>query len=166
VTFEEWVHSRGTAVTRFARLVTGDVHRADDLVQEVLARAYVNWRRISDADQPDMYVRRMVINMNASWWRRRSNRERVLAHPPDHPDARLADVDLVERDEMWRLLRRLPQRQRAVIVLRYYEDLDDASIAEILGCAGATVRSTAARALATLRQRYPGYETTAVRESQ
>ncbi|TDC43023.1 SigE family RNA polymerase sigma factor [Micromonospora sp. KC213] len=158
MTFEEYVHARGAALVRFARLLTGDDHRADDLVQEVLAKAYVRWRRISSADRPDVYVRRMLVNGNTSWWRRRSNRELSVAEVADRPSGADLGTNASERDFMWRLVTRLPPRQRAVLVLRYYEDLDDATIAEILDCSPVTVRTTALRALAILRDRYRAFE--------
>lgn len=154
VTFEEYVHLRGAALVRLARLLTGDDHRADDLVQEVLAKAYVQWRRVMAADRPDLYVRRMLVNANISWWRRRSSHELSVAEVADRPDRYDLGADAVERDLMWRLVCRLPPRQRAVVVLRYYEDLDDASIAEVMSCSAVTVRTTALRALATLRDRF------------
>ncbi|MGI5180502.1 SigE family RNA polymerase sigma factor [Dactylosporangium sp. CA-152071] len=154
MTFEEFVHSRGAALVRFARLLTGDEHRADDLVQEVLAKAFVQWRRVSAAERPDVYVRRMLVNANTSWWRRRSSGEvtvALVASPTAAPDIGVA---VAERDALWRMVLALPVRQRAVLVLRYYEDLDDVAIAEILGCSAVTVRTTAMRALTTLRARH------------
>lgn len=156
VTFEEYVHGRGPGLIRLARLLTGDPHRADDLVQDVLARAYVRWKRIVQTDRPDMYVRRMLVNANVSWWRRAVNRELTIAEPVDRPASGDVSHEAVERDEMWRLVSTLPPRQRAVLVLRYYEDQDDASIAEILDCSPSTVRVHAMRGLATLRERFPG----------
>jgi RNA polymerase sigma-70 factor (sigma-E family) len=157
VTFEEYVHIRGTALVRFARLLTGDSHRADDLVQDVLAKAFVHWARVSRSDRPDIYVRRMLINANTSWWRRRSSGELSVAEPPDGPAGGAAGSDIgaavAERDSLWRLVTRLPVKQRAVLVLRYYEDLDDQTIAEILDCSPVTVRTTALRALTALRAR-------------
>ncbi|MFG2043290.1 SigE family RNA polymerase sigma factor [Dactylosporangium sp. NPDC048998] len=152
MTFEEYVHSRGTALVRFARLLTGDDHRADDLVQDVLAKAFVHWRRVEGADRPDVYVRRMLVNANASWWRRRASGEVSVAEP-SMPDASAPDIGsaVAERDRLWRLVTTLPLKQRAVLVLRYYEDLDDQTIAEILGCSPVTVRTTALRALTVLR---------------
>ncbi|GIF76943.1 SigE family RNA polymerase sigma factor [Asanoa siamensis] len=154
MTFEEYVGSRGPALVRLARLLTGDPHRADDLVQEVFGQAFVRWRAISAMERPEVYLRRMLVNANASWWRKRANHERPA------PDADLAwhhaggtdiGVAVAETDAMWRLLRDLPRQQRSVLVLRYYEDLDDATIAEILGCSPSTVRSHAARAMDALR---------------
>jgi len=154
VTFEEYVRARGPALVRLARLLTGDDHRAEDLAQDALARAFVHWRRVSRADRPDVYVRRMLVNANASWWRRRSSTERPTDRAVDHVAAGDHGAEAVERDAMWRLVLALPERQRAVLVLRYYEDLDDATIAEILDCSQVTVRTHAMRGLATLRERY------------
>ncbi|BCJ29843.1 SigE family RNA polymerase sigma factor [Actinocatenispora sera] len=154
VEFEEYVRARGAALVRFAHLLTGDRRLAEDLTQEALARAYVRWRHIVRNDAPDEYVRRCVINARASWWRRRSNRERPAEvetggggyESVAGPEARAA-----ERDALWREIIRLPRQQRAVVVLRYYEDLDDARIAKILNCSAVTVRTHAMRALAALR---------------
>lgn len=156
MTFEEFVHSRGAALVRFARLLTGDEHRADDLVQEVLAKAFVQWRRVSAAERPDVYVRRMLVNANSSWWRRRSSGEIAVAEPTPASAALAGDIgtEVAARDELWRMVLALPVRQRAVLVLRFYEDLDDVSIAEILGCSTVTVRTTALRGLNTLRARH------------
>lgn len=153
MTFEEYVRARGPALVRLARLLTGDDHRAEDLAQDVLARAFVHWRRVARADRPDVYVRRMLVNANASWWRRRSSRERPTDAAPEPAAPRDHGTEAAERDAMWRLVLGLPERQRAVLALRYYEDLDDATIAEILDCSTVTVRTHAMRGLATLRER-------------
>jgi RNA polymerase sigma-70 factor (sigma-E family) len=153
VTFEEYVLTRGPALVRLARLLVNDGHRAEDLVQDVLARAYPRWGRICRTDHPDRYLRRMLVNARNSWWRRPGNHEVAVSNVVDraHPD----DVGgaAAERDAMWRLVVALPTRQRAVLVLRFYEDLDDVVIAEILGCSPVTVRTHAMRALSTLRDR-------------
>ena len=153
MTFEEYVAARGPALVRLARLLTADHHRAEDLAQDVLARAYVHWRRIQRTDRPDVYVRRMLINAHTSWWRRRANRELSVDSVGERAGVGDPGVGAADRDEMWRLIVELPPRQRAVVVLRYYEDLDDAAIAEILDCSAVTVRTHAMRALATLRHR-------------
>ncbi len=150
--FHEYVHARGPALMRLACLLTGDRHRAEDLVQEVLVSAYTKWHRISAADRPDVYVRRMLVNANISWWRRLTNREETIDAVPDRRGDRDHEQVVADRDAMWRLVRALPPKQRAVLVLRYYEDLGDAAIAEILSCSTATVRTHAARGLATLRR--------------
>jgi RNA polymerase sigma-70 factor (sigma-E family) len=151
VTFEEYVAVRGAALVRFARLLTGDPHQAEDLVQDALAKAYLRWNRMIATEQPDAYLRRMVINGSRSWWRRRTNRETPTAAPADQVAPGQMETETVERDEMWQRIIRLPGRQRTVLVLRYYEDLDDAAIAAILGCSAGTVRTHVMRALNTLR---------------
>lgn len=153
MTFEEYVRLRGAALVRFARLIAGDDQLAEDLCQEVLARAYLRWHKIGRTDQPDLYLRRMVVNARASWWRRRSNRERPadVAAVESGRATSGPEAETAERDALWRRVLRLPDRQRAVIVLRYYEDLDDAAIARILDCSAVTVRTHAMRALGTLR---------------
>ncbi|MCM0674296.1 SigE family RNA polymerase sigma factor [Micromonospora phytophila] len=152
MSFTEYVLTRGPALVRLARLLVDDAHRAEDLVQEVMARAYPRWSRIVRADQPDLYVRRMLINLNASWWRQRSSREM----PADLRADTLASVEdssagAAERLVLWERVRLLPPQQRAVIALRYYEDLDDSRISEILGCSRTSVRTHAMRALAAMR---------------
>ena len=159
MTFEEYVRARGPALVRLARLLARDRDLAEDLVQEVLSRAYPRWPALTRDGRTDMYLRRMLVNANASWWRRSSNRELALGSGAitamaDRPARSGLDVESAERDAMWRQILRLPERQRAVLVLRYYEDLDDAAIAEILDCSPATVRTHAMRALITLRERH------------
>jgi RNA polymerase sigma factor (sigma-70 family) len=110
------------------------------------------------AELPDVYIRRMVINASRSWWRRPTNRETPVertreASSGDDPSTRIA-----ERDSLWRLITTLSARQRAVLALRYYEDLDDDTIARILNCSPATVRVHAMRALAALRERFTSGE--------
>jgi RNA polymerase sigma-70 factor (sigma-E family) len=151
-TFEQYVVARGTALVRFAILLTGDDHRAEDLVQDVLARAYLRWEKIGRTDVPDLYLRRMLVNASRSWWRRRANRELPVDRPAEPPATGDLGTETAERDAMWRLVTRLPHRQRAVLVLRYYEDLDDATIAQILDCSAITVRTHAMRGLTTLRR--------------
>jgi RNA polymerase sigma-70 factor (sigma-E family) len=155
VDFAEYVAARGHALVRFANLLTGDAHLAEDLVQDALARLYLRWSRIGRSDHLDLYVRKVVVNAYRSWWRRPTNQERPAADPGlDRAEPVRHDTEAAERDAMWRLIQDLPRRQRAVIVLRYYEDLDDASIAEILDCSAVTVRTHAMRALHTLRSRH------------
>lgn len=149
--FTEFVRSRSAGLVRLAYLLTGDAHRAEDLVQEALLRAHRRWRRVQAADNADAYVRTILLHQYASWRRRRSSSELPVEQVGD----RAARADLsgehAERDRMWRVLATLPERQRAVLVLRHYEHLDDASIARLLGCAEPTVRSLAFRAAAALR---------------
>lgn len=155
MTFEEYVLVRGAALLRFARLLSGDEQHGEDLVQEVLAKAFVRWRQIESLDRPEMYVRRMLINACHSWRRHSVNREvsvREVRSDVISPDAA---AEIAERDVVWRLVLGLPTHQRAVIVLRYYEDYDDATIAELLQCSQGTVRTQVKRALAKLHRGHP-----------
>jgi RNA polymerase sigma-70 factor (sigma-E family) len=156
-TFEEFVGARGQALLRFAFMLCGDRHRAEDLVQSVLAKAYGRWVRISAMQRPEAYLKAVLVNEHLRWWRRRSSGEVPVASPADPDMAAGGDaaVQHASRDAAWALLGRLPRRQRAVLVLRYYEDLSDAEIATVLGCGQATVRSQATRALAALRAAVP-----------
>jgi RNA polymerase sigma-70 factor (sigma-E family) len=159
VTFDDYVRVRGPALVRLAWLIAGDRHLGEDLVQEVLTKAYPRWRKILSGGQPDVYVRRMLVNAHVSWRRKRSSGEVVdgteRAEPVDRADI---GTDAAERDAVWRLIKRLPPKQRVTIVLRFYEDLDDVVIAEILGCSPVTVRTHTMRALATLRQQLDATE--------
>jgi RNA polymerase sigma-70 factor (sigma-E family) len=154
--FEDFVVARGAALLRFALMLCADRHRAEDLVQSVLAKAYPRWHRIAAMQRPEAYLKAVLVNEELSWWRRPTNREVPLpgaARPePATDDAAGA---YASREAAWALLGRLPRRQRAVLVLRYYEDLSDAEIADILGCRLGTVRSQASRALAALRAAVP-----------
>ncbi|WP_082659621.1 RNA polymerase sigma factor [Cellulomonas sp. B6] len=153
---DDVVRTHLPGLLRYATVLTGDGHTAADLVQEVLLRAHVRWKRIALLDRPDLYLRRMVTNEHLSWRRRWHVRtvhpadDDVLAHhaapQPDHADT------VVQDDAMWRHLAALPPRQRTVLVLRYYEGLSDAEIATVLDTSGATVRSHASRALQALRR--------------
>jgi RNA polymerase sigma-70 factor (sigma-E family) len=150
VTFDDWARARLPALVRFATVLTGERGLAEDVVQEVMIRAYGRWHRIVELDQPEAYLRRMVTNEYLSWRRRWS---RVTPQPDVASTQETADhaVAHADRDAILAELARLPRRQRAVLVLRYYERLTDAEIAEALGCPAGTVRSLASRALATLR---------------
>ncbi|MEU4552817.1 RNA polymerase sigma-70 factor (sigma-E family) [Micromonospora violae] len=156
MTYEEFADTRLAPLLRYAVMLTGDPHQAQDLVQDTMVRVQVNWRRVARADSPERYVRRMLTNQYVDW-RRGSWVRRVLLR--GEPDASVpAPTDhaqsAVDRDQIWSWLSRLPRRQRAALVLRYYEDLPDVEIADILDCAVGTVRSSISRALATLRAEY------------
>jgi RNA polymerase sigma-70 factor (sigma-E family) len=157
VDYEDFVRDRLPSLLRYAAVLSGDHDLAADLVQDVVVKAHVKWPRIAAAGAPEAYVKRMVTNEYLSWRRRWSVRT-VTAAPDELLHARagagqLRDTaqDTVERDEAWTRLAGLPRQQRAVLVLRYYEGLDDAEIAAALHCAPATVRAHASRALAALR---------------
>lgn len=145
--FEAFAASAMPALLRFGHVLTGDALRAEELVQQALVSTWIRWRRI-EHDQPHAYVRRAMVHAHTSWWRR-ANRESSL--PTDYDRAAPEAGDLAERDRTVAALRLLPPRQRAVIVLRYYEDLSEADIARTLGCSTGTVKSQSSRALRTLR---------------
>ncbi|MBL7492112.1 SigE family RNA polymerase sigma factor [Frankia sp. AgB1.9] len=149
--FAEFVAEHGDGLLRFARSLTGDRHRAEDLVQSALARTYARWPSVRRRD-PLAYVRRAVVNGRISGWRRRSSTD-VLGAVPDLPAPDRPDDDVVERLRMRAALAALPTRQRAVLVLRYLLDVPDGEIAAALGTSEATVRSQAHRGLAKLRAR-------------
>ncbi|GIF14537.1 SigE family RNA polymerase sigma factor [Actinoplanes teichomyceticus] len=157
MTFEQFAMARLPSLLRYAVVLTGDRYLAQDVVQEVLARAHVRWRRISNADSPEAYVRRMVLNEYLSWRRSWAVRNLHLAGErlTEIEDARGGVLDhadrIAEADALWHRLARLGRKQRAVLVLRYYEQMDDESIADLLNCSPATVRSQASKALRTLR---------------
>jgi RNA polymerase sigma-70 factor (sigma-E family) len=153
VSYEEFVRSRLQALLRYAVMLTGDPHTAQDLVQETMIRVQLKWRRVATADRPERYVQRMLTNAYIDL--RRGSWLRLVTLRADPAEPRERNADHAERsaarDEMWILLARLPRRQRAALVLRYYEGLPDGEIAEVLGCAVGTVRAHVSRALATLR---------------
>jgi RNA polymerase sigma-70 factor (sigma-E family) len=151
--YEEFVVLRGPSLVRLARGLLKDPYLAEDVVQDVLARALLQWSRVSAAHDVDAYVRRMVVNACTSWFRRAARRERVTdqALVLDRPAGDRTD-QLVERDQLVTLLRKLPAKQRAVLVLRHYEGLPDSDIARMLGSSEVTVRSNAHRGLARLRE--------------
>jgi RNA polymerase sigma-70 factor (sigma-E family) len=155
VSFVEFVVSNERRLLRLGLMLSGGVHSAEDLVQTVLARAHRGWDRIGSLEHPEAYLRTMVVNEFLSWRRRLTNRELPMAEliepaPVDDVSGRQA-----QRDAAWRLLGQLPRQQRAVLVLRFYEDLPDDEIAAVLGCSASTVRSNAARGLASLRAAVP-----------
>ena len=146
LSFEDFVRERHIALLRFAHVLTGERHAAEDLVQDALERAGTAWRRIRKADDPEGYVRRIIVNQHINK-RRRVRREWLVAEPPDRVAAGAEPV----HDDLWGLLATLPRQQRATLVLRYYADMSEAETADVLGCAVGTVKSNAARALAKLR---------------
>jgi RNA polymerase sigma-70 factor (sigma-E family) len=152
IDFEAWVAERSNALLRFAYVLTGDANLAEDAVQDALTTACARWSRVSRADDLEAYVKRMVVNAHISWWRRFRRRESPAAEPirvmPAAPDG---TTDRAEAEAIWALCATLPDRQRAAVVLRFYEDLSYAEIAELLHCAEATARSSVHRALAALK---------------
>jgi RNA polymerase sigma-70 factor (sigma-E family) len=152
--FREFVLARGPALSRTAYLLCGDHGAAEELVQSALARTVGRWRSVVAGGNPEGYVRRVMVNEHISWWRRLGRRERLVPEVPDGLASPGADAGL-DRMYLSAAVARLAPRQRAVIVLRFYEDLSEAETAAILGCSVGTVKSQTYDALARLRQLVP-----------
>ena len=153
--FAAYVVARGPALLRLAVVLTGNESDAQDLVQEALSRALPRWDRIARVEDPDAYVRRMVLNAHVSWWRRVGRRESPVAevrHPGTVPAAADSASGHESEGELWAACLRLPWDQRVAVVLRYYEQLSYAEIAGLTGVAEVTARSRVHRGLATLRK--------------
>lgn len=146
--FEEWATARSRALSRRALLLTTDTASAQDLVQDTLIATARVWPRIRH--DPDAYVRRVMVTRSVDRWRRRSRHE-VLADPPDVGSADDLARDVTSALAVRRALRQLTPRQRAVVVLRFYEDLTEVQAAAELGCSVSTVKSQTRDALARLR---------------
>jgi RNA polymerase sigma-70 factor (sigma-E family) len=151
--FVELATARSAALFRTALLLTGDWHAAEDLVQETLGTLYVHWSRVARADDPAAYARTALVRTFLSSRRRRSSTERPRAEVD--PGA-VHDDDLALRQTLLAALAELPAQDRAVLVLRYWEDVDAAATAELLGTTPAAVRTRAKRALTRLRERVGG----------
>lgn len=149
--FREFVVTRSPAMLRSAYLLTGDRGRAEDLLQTALTKAWPRWSRVNRDGTGEAYVRRVMYTTYATWWRRRWRAEVPTAELPDDAAVRDAHATLAERTELLRALAGLSAGQRAVVVLRYFEDRTEVETAELLGLAVGTVKSHCARALARLR---------------
>lgn len=153
--FTAYVRARQEGLARFAYLLTGGRDDAEDLLQDALAKVYRHWDRIQSMELPDAYVRRVMVNENNTRWRRLTRRRdspgsHVLevVEPPTAPG-----LDPSDAWDLWRQVQSLPRQQRAVVVLRYYEDLSEAQTAHVLGCSVGTVKSHLSRALGALRNK-------------
>ncbi|MFI7489607.1 SigE family RNA polymerase sigma factor [Micromonospora echinaurantiaca] len=150
--FRDFVAARSGALLRTAYLLTGDWATAEDLLQTALTKTYLAWKRLGGIEAIEPYARRVMVNTSTSWWRRRWHGERPTEVLPER-----AGVDEIEqqldRDLLWRHLKALPARQRAVLVLRFYEDMSEAQTAALLEISPGTVKSQTSRALNTLRRR-------------
>lgn len=148
--YAEFVGAVWGPYLRLARLLTADRHLAEELLQDSLVTLYAHWRRVSASGDPHAYLRRMLVNGNVSGWRRR-RRERLTDAVPDFAGPAAESPD----PELRAALLALPWHQRAVVVLRHYEDLSEKSVAEALRCSVGTVKSQHSRAMARLRQILP-----------
>lgn len=147
--FAEWVDARRPTLWRSAWLLTGDDHRADDLVQTVLLKVWPRWTRIIATGDPEPYVRRVMYTTYLAWWRRRWTAELPTAEPPDRPDP--ASTPQAERVDLADAMASLPKGQRAVVVARFFDDLSVAETAWQLNISQGTVKSQTARAVSALR---------------
>jgi RNA polymerase sigma-70 factor (sigma-E family) len=150
VEFGEFVAARGRSLLHSAYLLTGNLADAEDLVQSALAKTYQAWDRIEDRKALDGYVRRAMVNTHISWWRRRKVDEYPTDEIPDQPVADPSAMSEVH-DSLRRAIARLPHRMRAAVVLRFFEDMTEAEVADVLGVSQGTVKSTVSRAVAKLR---------------
>jgi len=156
--FDDFVRARTPALLRSACLLTGDQHLAEDLVQMALARCHRSWRRLHDSGNAEAYTRRIMYNLQVAWWRRRRVAESLPGDMPERPTG----TDHASAAVVWLTLRpallRLTPKQRAVLVLRFFEDRTESETADVLGVSLGTVKSQTAKALARLRTLAPELE--------
>jgi RNA polymerase sigma-70 factor (sigma-E family) len=150
--FREFVAARSAALLRSAYLLAGDWATAEDLLQTALTKTYLAWKRLGEIEAVEPYARRVLVNTATSWWRRRWHGERPTEFLPERAVADATEEQL-DRDLLWKHVKALPARQRAVLVLRFYEDMSEAQTAELLSISAGTVKSQTSRAIGTLRQR-------------
>lgn len=153
--FVAFVRRRGDHHLRMAVLLTGDWHTAEDLVQAGLVKLYRAWRRLDTTADPDAYLRRVLVNTHRSWWRARWRREVPVADFLDRPDPVDRGDRLVVAEVVRQALAALPGRQRTALVLRYFEDLQEAQVAELMGCSVGSVKTHVHRGLASMRRLLP-----------
>jgi len=153
--FTAYLHARQPALLRTAYLITGNRATAEDVLQTALAKLYLAWDRVERREAVDAYVRRIIINEANSLWRSPWRRREIAVDEVPETASTIDRYDDGQSDALWAFVQTLPKKQRAVVVLRYYEELSEAEIADILGISVGTVKSQASRALAGLRQRVP-----------
>ncbi|CUR55368.1 RNA polymerase, sigma-24 subunit, ECF subfamily [metagenome] len=154
--FDAYVRASERQHKRLAFLLTGDLHAAEDLLQAAYAKMYPHWGKVRTYDVPDAYLRRVMVSLRTSWWRRSRNREWTVSDVPEpthEPRARTADPagTVTESQTLLVALRELPERQRAAVVLRHWCDLSEADTAAAMGCSVGTVKSNTSKGLAHLR---------------
>jgi RNA polymerase sigma-70 factor (sigma-E family) len=150
--FESWMAARQGRLLRTAYLLTGDVHAAEDLVQTALAKLYLAWDRVAAAPSVDAYARKILVNEHTSMWRRLWRHREVVSDTSTHDVPVPGEEYDGVSSALWTAVRALPERQRAVVVLRYYEQLSERETADALGITVGTVKSQASRALGALRE--------------
>jgi len=153
--FEVYVRASGPRLKRLAFLLTGDLTEAEDLLQSAYAKVMPHWAKVSGYDVPDAYMRRVMVSIRTSWWRRSRGRERLVSEipePPGHGAGATGIGDsVVDSQVLLAALRALPDRQRAAVVLRHWCDLSEAETAASMGCSVGTVKSNTSKGLARLR---------------
>jgi RNA polymerase sigma-70 factor (sigma-E family) len=164
--FAAYLHARQASVLRTAYLLSGDRHTAEDLTQTAFAKLYLAWDRVRDQGSIDGYLRRILVNENNSLWRRGWKRREHATDDLPEPTPVLDAYDDGRSAALWDLVQSLPKKARAVLVLRYYEELSEAETADILGVSVGTVKSQTSRALAALRERTPAHLNPAEREEE
>lgn len=152
--FDAFVAARQDRHLRTAFLLTGDRHLAEDLVQNAYAKLYLAWNKVAHVENLDGYVRRVIVNENTSWWRRAWRRNEIVVDgvPEQRHSGHDAIADVAQRDALWSIVLGLPPRQRAAVVLRFYEDLSVQQTAQILGCTEGTVKSQTSKGIAAMRE--------------
>lgn len=153
--FTAYLQARQARLLRTAYLLTGDQHQAEDLLQTSLAKLYLSWHKVRGRDSVDAYVRRIMVNENNSLWRRGWRRREVATDEVPERTSVLDEYDEGVSATVWSIVQTLPRKARAVVVLRYYEQLTEAETAEVLGISVGTVKSQCSRALTALRERTP-----------
>ena len=151
--FTAYLQARQGRLLRTAYLLTGDQHQAEDLLQTSLAKLYLAWDRVHDRESVDAYIRRIMVNEHNSLWRRAWRRREQPTDAVPETSATSPAYDDGGSAALWAAVQTLPRKARAVLVLRYYEELTEAETAEVLGIAIGTVKSQTSRALVTLRTR-------------
>lgn len=157
--FAAYMAARQPSLLRTAYLLTGDQHTAEDLVQTALAKLYLSWDRVQRRELVDGYVRRILVNENNSLWRRSWKRREVTTDYLPETPAPHQEPDDGSSQALWEFVQTLPKKQRAAVVLRYYEDLSEAETAAVLGVSVGTVKSQTSRALATMRSKVADHPT-------
>jgi RNA polymerase sigma-70 factor (sigma-E family) len=155
--FAEYMAARQPSLLRTAYLLTGDRHTAEDLVQTALAKLYLSWDKVQRRESLDGYVRRILVNEHNSLWRRAWKRQETTVS--QLPDAPATEAPAGRDADLWAFVQTLPRKQRAVVVLRFYEEMSEAETAAALGVSVGTVKSQTSRALASLRSRSDALDT-------
>ncbi|MEO3868729.1 SigE family RNA polymerase sigma factor [Nonomuraea sp. B12E4] len=150
--FADFVRRRGDHHLKTAVLLTGDWHAAEDLVQSCLGKLYRVWPRLDTTTEPDAYLRRILVNTYRSWWRARWRREILRAELPQAADPGDLEEAGVVAEDIRNALAKLPARQRTALVLRFFADLPEAEVADLMGCSAGTVKTHTHRGLRAMRR--------------